>query len=356
MGACPVRRHALDPAGQPRVADGHRAHVRVRRVVRGGAHEGAVHRIELGQGEARALLLLRQGGLDVGAGVGEPALDEPYNYGPVEIEETKAVGGLAVGEGQSEMFRRRDVTAPLLPAEAGAPPSRRQANLVLVLMAGFVALACLFGGIGASRIGSGSDLGRILGGDETTAVATSEDTGGSGSSSGGGEPLAIANAAGYDPAPGDGVEHNAEAPRVYDGNPDTTWTTEGYGSEAFGRVKQGGGHSGHNGLRSIHQHLGEAYGRVRIGIGHPGHKDRVAGYVLSDFAKAEEGMVEDLLRGISDGAEALARGDGAAFGTALAARVAPPRAKPVARPAAPAAEPEPAPPLDPLEALRRRFA
>lgn len=134
-----------------------------------------------------------------------------------------------------------EAPAPLLPAEAGAPPSRRQANLVLVVMAGFVALACLFGGIGASRIGSGSDLGRILGGDETTAVATSEDTGGSGSSSGGGEPLAIANAAGYDPAPGDGVEHNAEAPRVYDGNPDTTWTTEGYGSEAFGGVKQGVG-------------------------------------------------------------------------------------------------------------------
>lgn len=110
-----------------------------------------------------------------------------------------------------------------------------------MVMAGFVALACLFGGIGASRIGSGSDLGRILGGDETTAVATSEDTGDSGSSSGGGEPLAIANAAGYDPAPGDGVEHNAEAPRVYDGNPDTTWTTEGYGSEAFGGVKQGVG-------------------------------------------------------------------------------------------------------------------
>ena len=71
------------------------------------------------------------------------------------------------------------------------------------------------------------------------------------------------------------------------------------------RGKLGGGHAGHNGLRSIHQHIGEAYGRVRIGIGHPGHKDRVAGYVLSDFAKAEEGMVEDLLRGISDGAAPL---------------------------------------------------
>ena len=41
------------------------------------------------------------------------------------------------------------------------------------------------------------------------------------------------------------------------------------------RVKQGGGHAGHNGLRSIHGHIGEAYGRVRLGIGHPGHKDKV---------------------------------------------------------------------------------
>jgi PTH1 family peptidyl-tRNA hydrolase len=55
------------------------------------------------------------------------------------------------------------------------------------------------------------------------------------------------------------------------------------------RVKSGGGHAGHNGLRSIHQHLGEGYGRVRLGIGHPGHKDAVAGYVLHDFAKAGAG-------------------------------------------------------------------
>ena len=49
------------------------------------------------------------------------------------------------------------------------------------------------------------------------------------------------------------------------------------------RVKISGGHAGHNGLRSIHQHIGPDYQRVRMGIGHPGHKDRVANYVLSDF-------------------------------------------------------------------------
>lgn len=54
------------------------------------------------------------------------------------------------------------------------------------------------------------------------------------------------------------------------------------------RVKKGGGNAGHNGLRSMDAHLGTPeYIRVRLGIGHPGDKDRVHGYVLSDFAKVE---------------------------------------------------------------------
>ncbi|WP_295048815.1 aminoacyl-tRNA hydrolase [uncultured Paracoccus sp.] len=91
------------------------------------------------------------------------------------------------------------------------------------------------------------------------------------------------------------------------------------------RVKQGGGHAGHNGLRSIHQHIGADYGRVRLGIGHPGHKDRVAPYVLSDFAKADADWLDDLLRGISDGAADLAAGDGGRFQNAVAARTQPAR-------------------------------
>ncbi len=84
------------------------------------------------------------------------------------------------------------------------------------------------------------------------------------------------------------------------------------------RVKTGGGHAGHNGLRSIHQHIGEAYHRVRLGIGHPGHKDRVAVYVLSDFAKAEQDWLDDLIRGIGRGAAKLADGDTAGFMNAVA--------------------------------------
>ena len=53
------------------------------------------------------------------------------------------------------------------------------------------------------------------------------------------------------------------------------------------KVRMGGGLAGHNGLRSINQHLGPDFRRVRIGIGHPGHKDRVTGHVLGNYAKAE---------------------------------------------------------------------
>ena len=127
------------------------------------------------------------------------------------------------------------------------------------------------------------------------------------------------------------------------------------------RVKQGGGHAGHNGLRSIHQHLGEAYGRVRLGIGHPGHKDAVAAYVLHDFAKADQDWLDDLLRGISDGAAALAEGDATRFMNAVSLRVAPPRsggadkAAPPAPVAPPAVAPAPEAAKTPLQRLADKF-
>jgi len=93
------------------------------------------------------------------------------------------------------------------------------------------------------------------------------------------------------------------------------------------RVKMGGGHAGHNGLRSIHAHIGEAYQRVRLGIGHPGRKELVAGYVLHDFARADEDWLADLLWGLSDGAPYLADGDGSKFMNAVALRTVPPRDK-----------------------------
>ena len=61
------------------------------------------------------------------------------------------------------------------------------------------------------------------------------------------------------------------------------------------RLKRGGGHGGHNGLRSLHQHLGENYARLRIGIGHPGHKDLVLDYVLGRPGKADAAAIEDAI-------------------------------------------------------------
>lgn len=96
---------------------------------------------------------------------------------------------------------------------------------------------------------------------------------------------------------------------------------------APGKVKHkiGGGHAGHNGLRSIHSHIGPEYARVRLGVGHPGHKDRVPSYVLHDFAKVDEEWLDDVLRGVSDGAPYLAIGDAAKFMNAVGMRLSPPR-------------------------------
>ena len=61
------------------------------------------------------------------------------------------------------------------------------------------------------------------------------------------------------------------------------------------RYKIGGGHGGHNGLRSIDSHVGKEYIRVRIGIGKPDNKGDVANFVLSDFPKSQKDILEEIL-------------------------------------------------------------
>jgi PTH1 family peptidyl-tRNA hydrolase len=75
------------------------------------------------------------------------------------------------------------------------------------------------------------------------------------------------------------------------------------------KVKQGGGIAGHNGLRSIDQHIGPDFQRVRLGIGHPGHKDRVTGYVLGNYAKAEQDDLVEMLGAVAAEAAWLASGE-----------------------------------------------
>jgi PTH1 family peptidyl-tRNA hydrolase len=88
------------------------------------------------------------------------------------------------------------------------------------------------------------------------------------------------------------------------------------------KVRRGGGLAGHNGLRSIDQHLGPDFRRVRIGIGHPGHKDRVTGHVLGNYAKSEMDALADMLGAIAAEAGWLAKGDDVRFMSDVALRQA----------------------------------
>lgn len=98
---------------------------------------------------------------------------------------------------------------------------------------------------------------------------------------------------------------------------------------ALGKIKakKGGGHAGHNGLRSITQHIGADFWRIRVGIGHPGEKERVHGHVLSDFAKADEPMVTRILDAVCDAAPMIADEDFNGFMTRVALLINPPRPK-----------------------------
>ncbi len=92
------------------------------------------------------------------------------------------------------------------------------------------------------------------------------------------------------------------------------------------RVKTGGGHGGHNGLRSLDAHLDDKdYRRVRLGIGHPGDRDRVTGHVLSDFAKADRDWLAPLLDAVAGHAGLLAAGDASGFMNRIALATRPAR-------------------------------
>lgn len=79
---------------------------------------------------------------------------------------------------------------------------------------------------------------------------------------------------------------------------------------AFGclRIKAGGGHGGHNGLRSIGSAFGEtSYGRLRMGVGRPPAGGDVSGHVLSRFNAAERASLQEYIEMASDALELLLR-------------------------------------------------
>jgi PTH1 family peptidyl-tRNA hydrolase len=71
------------------------------------------------------------------------------------------------------------------------------------------------------------------------------------------------------------------------------------------RFKNGGGHGGHNGLRSIDAMIGKEYTRVRMGVGKPIYKSQVADYVLGDFLEDEEKIISGWIAHTADAVKAL---------------------------------------------------
>ncbi|MDH0613980.1 MULTISPECIES: aminoacyl-tRNA hydrolase [unclassified Agrobacterium] len=105
------------------------------------------------------------------------------------------------------------------------------------------------------------------------------------------------------------------------------------------RIKTGGGHGGHNGLKSLDAHCGREYRRLRLGIGHPGDKERVHGHVLGDFAKADRVWLDPLLDAIADNAAMLVKAEDSQLMNKLAlATGSKPEAEKPAKAARPAAQ------------------
>jgi PTH1 family peptidyl-tRNA hydrolase len=75
------------------------------------------------------------------------------------------------------------------------------------------------------------------------------------------------------------------------------------------RIKVGGGHGGHNGIKSLDAHCGRDYRRLRLGIGHPGVKELVTHHVLGDFAKVDHTWLDPLLDELALNAAMLVRGE-----------------------------------------------
>ena len=91
------------------------------------------------------------------------------------------------------------------------------------------------------------------------------------------------------------------------------------------RVKRSGGHAGHNGLRSLHAHIGPNYARLRLGIGHPGDKNLVSGYVLKDFSKADKEWLDPLISAVAENLGLVMTERDADFSTQVAQAIRPER-------------------------------
>jgi hypothetical protein len=132
---------------------------------------------------------------------------------------------------------------PMLPASTALPPSQGQSKIVVAVVAAFVGLSLLVGYCGLSGMGSGSSASKpaprrtvIVKASPVTVPASPAPQAATTAAG----PIAILSATGFDPQ-GDQQENNNAAPRVYDENLSTSWTSEGYNTPELGNLKKGAG-------------------------------------------------------------------------------------------------------------------
>jgi len=93
------------------------------------------------------------------------------------------------------------------------------------------------------------------------------------------------------------------------------------------RLKDAGGHGGHNGLRDIISAQGDAFWRLRIGVGHPGAKNEVVDFVLTHAGKDEQRAIDETIVAGADAVEETLRSGAQIAMNKLHARAKPPAAK-----------------------------
>ena len=151
---------------------------------------------------------------------------------------------MTLPEALSAHYDEIEPPLPMLPASTAQAPSQDQSKIVVIIVATFVSLSLLVGYCGVQSIGesTGSSSSPPKGAvtksaPPATAAPSAPSAVPEGPSAG--QPIAILSATGFDPQ-GDRNENNAQAARVYDGNPATSWSSEGYNSPAFGGLPKKG--------------------------------------------------------------------------------------------------------------------
>jgi eukaryotic-like serine/threonine-protein kinase len=165
---------------------------------------------------------------------GAPA-DAGLDHGDTRTEQMTLPGAL-VGQFDDEP------PLPMLPASTAQAPSRGQSKIVVAIVATFVGLAALVGYCGLGDLGRGVDASAPSP-TTTPSVSKAPVTVPSATPQSGptpAKPIAILSATGFDPE-GDRSEKSGQAARVYDDDPSTSWTSEGYNSADFGGLKDGVG-------------------------------------------------------------------------------------------------------------------